>query len=232
VKRALALELALVGVVGCSGLQANEAGVVGIEVRVPGPDSLEVGESIQLSAVPLDQNGDSVAAPITWDCLDPTATIDATTGVLTGVSVGTARVQANEGSLGSSFITFAVVGSADTVAISGDSIFTASVLSETFPVFTALLSSNNPPGPLVGRGVVFAITYPDPLTTAPSVALTTNNQLADTVLTTADGTATTSLGLVPGAAAPDSAVVTVSATRVRGAVVPGSAQRFVLHFTP
>ena len=231
-KRALALELALVCVVGCSGLQANEAGVVGIEVRVPGPDSLEVGESIQLSAVPLDQNGDSVAAPITWDCLDPTATIDATTGVLTGVSVGTARVQANEGSLGSSFITFAVVASADTVAISGDSIFTASALSETFPVDSALLLSNNPPGPVAGRSVVFAITYPDPLTAAPSVALTANHQLADTVLTSAEGAATTSLELVPGAVAPDSAVVTVSATRVRGAVVPGSGQRFVLHFTP
>jgi len=231
VKRALAW-LAVVGVVGCSGLDANEAGVVGIEVRVPGPDSLEVGESIQLSAVPLDKNGDSVAAPITWECLDPTATIDATTGVLTGVSVGTARVQANEGALGSSFITFAVVAPADTVAISGDSIFSASVLSETFPIFTALLSSNNPPGPLVGRAVVFAITYPDPLTTAPSVTLTTNHQLADTVLTIADGTAITSLELVPGAVATDSAVVTVSATRVRGAAVPGSGQRFVLHFTP
>jgi hypothetical protein len=232
VKRALAFGLAVVGVVGCSGLEANEAGIVGIEVRVPGPDSLEVGESIQLSAVPLDKNGDSVAVPITWECLDPTATIDATTGVLTGVSVGTARVQANEGPLGSSFITFAVVAPADTVAISGDSIFTASVLSETFPVFTALLSSNNPPGPLVGRAVVFAITSPDPLATAPSVALTTNHQLADTVLTAGDGTAITSLELLPGAAAPDSAVVTVSATRVRGAVVPGSGQRFILHFTP
>ena len=85
---------------------------------------------------------------------------------------------------------------------------------------------------MVGHAVVFAITYPGPLTTAPSVALTTNHQLADTVLTSADGTAITSLELVPGAVAPDSAVVTVSATRVRGAVVPGSGQRFVLHFTP
>ena len=97
--RALALLFAVVAVVGCSGLEANEAGVVGIEVRVPGPDSVEVGESIQLSAVPLDKNGDSVAAPITWECLDPSATIVETTGVLTGVSVGTARVQASEGSL-------------------------------------------------------------------------------------------------------------------------------------
>src|SRR5262249_45979074 len=118
VRQSLALALAVAGVVGCSGLEATEAGVVGIEVRVPGPDTLEVGESIQLSALALDKNGDSVAAAITWECPDPAATIGETTGVLTGVSVGNARVQANEGSLGSSFITFAVIAPADTLAIS------------------------------------------------------------------------------------------------------------------
>ena len=43
---AMALALALAG---CSSLDETQ-GVVGIETGVPGPDSLEVGESIQLTA--------------------------------------------------------------------------------------------------------------------------------------------------------------------------------------
>ena len=89
-RRALGYLLAAM-TAGCSGLTEDEGGVVGIEVQVPGPDSLEVGESIQLAARPLDKNGDSVAATVVWVSVDPTAVIDASTGVLTGVSVGSAR---------------------------------------------------------------------------------------------------------------------------------------------
>jgi hypothetical protein len=218
-------------VVGCSGLTAAEGGVVGIEVRVPGPDSIEVGESIQLAAKPLDKNGDSAAAAVTWVSADPTASIDAATGVLTGVSVGTARVQATVGTLGSRLITFAVVPSADTLEISGDSIFSAPAASPTLPGFTTLLASFNPVGPAAGRRVVYAVTLPDPATTTPTVVFA-NGHLADTVTTGADGTAVATLGLLPGAIAPDSVVVTIGATRIRGAVVPGSGQRFILRFTP
>src|SRR6185369_14093438 len=82
VSRRLALGCML-AVMGCSSLTEGQAGVVGIEVRVPGPDSVEVGESIQLGARPLDKNGDSAAAAVTWVSVDPTATIDPATGVLT-----------------------------------------------------------------------------------------------------------------------------------------------------
>src|SRR5215210_686431 len=85
--------------VGCSGLTEEEAGVVGIEVSVPGPDTVEVGETIQLSARPLDRNGDSAAAPVTWISTDPAAVIDAAGGQLTGVAPGTTRVQATVGAL-------------------------------------------------------------------------------------------------------------------------------------
>jgi Big-like domain-containing protein len=219
-------------VVGCSGLTEAEGGVVGIEVRVPGPDSIEVGESIQLSAKPLDKNGDSAAIAVTWVSADPTATVDAATGVLTGVSVGTARVQATVGSLGSSLISFAVVAPADTLAISGDSVFATPADTPVFPNFVTVLSSFNPAGPVPSHGVVYAITSPDPLTTSPTVVLTTNSGLADTVPTAADGTAVSSLRLLAGATAPDSVIVTVSSTRIRGAVVPGSGQRFIIRFTP
>lgn len=230
-RRALAWLLPLLAV-GCSGLDEGEAGVVGIEVQVPGPDSLEVGESIQLSARPLDKNGDSVATPVTWVSVDPTASIDAATGVLTGLSLGSARVQASVGSLGSALITFAIAPRADTLQIAGDSIFTASVTASPLPDFTTVLFSFSPLGPVPSQGVIYAITSPDPLAGPPPVVLSTNTQVTDTVPTTSEGTAVTSLALVPGAVPPESVVVTISATRIRGAVVPGSGQRFILRLTP
>lgn len=230
-RRALACLLPLLAA-GCSGLDEGEAGVVGIEVQVPGPDSLEIGESIQLGAKPLDKNGDSAAVAITWVSADPTASIDPVTGVLTGVSAGSARIQATVGSLGSALITFAIVPRADTLAIAGDSIFTATVTTLPLPDFPTLLSSFNPAGPVPSQGVIYAITSPDPLTNPVSVVLGTNNQVADTVPTDANGAAVTHLVLVPDAAVPESVIVTVDARRIRGAVVPGSGQRFILRLTP
>jgi hypothetical protein len=231
VKARLAVGVAL-AVAACSGLDEGEAGVVGIEVQVPGPDSLEVGQAIQLTAKPLDKNGDSAATAVTWVSADPTATIDAATGVLTGVSVGGARVQATVGSLGSSLITFAVVPAADTLVIAGDSIFTASISAPPLPTFTTVLWSFNPVGPVPTHAVVYAITSPDPLVTPPSVVLSGNSQVADTVITGADGAAVTSVALVAGATPPDSVIVTVSAAHIRGGPVQGSGQRFILRLTP
>jgi Big-like domain-containing protein len=231
VRGRLALGLML-AVMGCSSLDEGQAGVVGIEVRVPGPDSIEVGESIQLGAKPLDKNGDSAAATVTWVSVDPTATVDAATGVLTGLSPGSARVQATVGSLGSSLITFAVVPAADTLVIAGDSVFTTSLSTPALPTFTTVLFSFNPPGPVPSHAIVYAITSPDPLITPPSVVLATNSQVADTIGTDAGGAAAASLTLAAGTTPPDSVIVTVSATHIRGAVVAGSGQRFILRFTP
>jgi hypothetical protein len=229
VTRAVALALAAV-VVGCSGLDEVGGGVVGIEVRVPGPDSLEVGEAIQLTAKPLDKNGDSAAAAVTWVSADPTAAIDPVTGILTGVSPGTARVQATVGALGSGLITFSVVPSLDTLAIVGDSGFTTAPDVVPLPNFVTRLASANPAGPVVGERVIYAVTDPDPLTTTPAVVFMANNLPADTVVTGTDGTATASLQVIPGAVPPDSVVVGVRAQHVRGADVFGSGQRFILRF--
>jgi len=227
----LRLGLMLAGaVIGCSGLTEEEAGVVGIEVSVPGPDTVEVGETIQLSARPLDKSGDSTGSAVTWVCADPTATIDASTGALTGVSPGTARVQATVGSLGSELITFAVIAPADSIAIAGDSIFTvppdeAAVL----PNLTILVGSNHPPGLLPGRPVIYTITSPDPAAGTP-VVLLGGNVVSDTILTGSDGSAVATLVKQAGVPPPDSVVVTVRAERTRHATVPGSGQRFIIRF--
>ena len=216
---------------GCSGLDEGEAGVVGLEVRVPGPDTVEVGEAIQLSAKPLDKNGDSVGAAVTWVSVDPAAAIDAN-GVLTGVSVGTARVQAAVGALGSDLITFAVIARADTVALASDSIVTLPSGSVTSPPLTVQVVNLTAGAlALANRSVIFALTSPDPGAGPPPVLLE-GGVVADTVRTGTDGLAATTLAVVAGAIPPDSAIVTVRAERTRKAPVPGSGQRFIIRFTP
>lgn len=222
--------LLVAAALGCSGLTEGEAGVVGIEVRVPGPDTVEVGESILLGARPLDKNGDSATTAVTWTSADPSATIDPVTGVLTGVTAGTARVQAAVGTLASGFITFAVVPGADTLGVSADSSFTVPRGTVPLPSLVTILVSSIA-GPLPGRGVIYTITSPDPATISPTVLLT-GGVVSDTIPTGADGTAVATLVTVTGATEPDSVVVEVRAVHTRGAVVPGSGQRFVVRFQP
>ena len=221
------LVLLLLGALaGCSGLQETEGGVVQLDVTVPGPDSVEVGESIQLSAKPLDKNGDSVGTPVTWLSADATATIDAT-GLLTGISPGAARVQAGVGSLNSELITFAVVAPADTLVLPGDSVLTVPAGTGTSSDMVTRLDSFNPPGALPGRRVIYAITSPDPAAAPPAVVFSTGT-VADTLTTGADGTAAAVLSVI--GAPPDTVIVEARATRTRGAVVPGSGQRFIVLF--
>jgi hypothetical protein len=225
VSRRLAL-LLLGALAGCSGLQETEGGVVQLDVTVPGPDSVEVGESIQLSAKPLDKNGDSVGTPVTWLSADATATIDAT-GLLTGISPGAARVQAGVGSLNSELITFAVVAPADTLVLPGDSVLTVPAGTGTSSDMVTRLDSFNPPGALPGRRVIYAIISPDPAAAPPAVVFSTG-AVADTLTTGADGTAAAVLSVI--GAPPDTVIVEARATRTRGAVVPGSGQRFIVLF--
>lgn len=220
--------LCLAAISGCSGLQESEAGVVGVEVRVPGPDSVEVGESIQLSAKPLDKNGDSVATPVAWLSADASATIDAA-GVLTGVSPGTARVQASVGSLDSEIISFTVVAPADTIILPADSVLTVPAGTTAAPAMVVRLESFHPPGVLPGRRVVYTITSPDPAAATPTVVFG-GSAVADTTTTGDDGTATAALTVV--GTPPDTVIVDVRAKRTRGTEVPGSGQRFIVLFQP
>jgi hypothetical protein len=219
--------LLVAAALGCSGLTESEGGVVGIEIGVPGPDSVEVGESIQLTVKPINKNGDSVAAPVAWISADTTATIDPASGVLTGVSPGPARIQASVGSLRSPLITFTVVTRPDSLVLAGDSIVTVPAGTTTSPGLLTRLDTFTPPGPVVSGRVVYAITSPDPAAAPPPVVFA-GGAAADTVLTGGDGTATATVTAI--AAPPDTVIVQVRATRLRGTDVPGSGQRFVVVF--
>jgi hypothetical protein len=222
--------VALALAAGCSSLTEVDGGVVALEVTLPVPAIVEVNESLQLSARALNKDGDSVAAAIVWTAADSTLTIDASSGFLTGVSPGPGRVQASLGTLTSGVLTFSVIAPADTIIIAGDSVFTVATDVTASAPLVVRVESFAPAGPVQGRSVIYTLTSPDPATTSPTVAFP-NGQSEDTAATAADGTiSTVALARLAGLTAPDTAIVTVRATRTRGAVVPGSGQRFLVLF--
>jgi hypothetical protein len=217
-------------VAGCSNINEVSGGVVALEVTVPSPQTIEVNESLQLSARALNKDGDSVAAAIVWSVGDPTLTVDASTGVLTGVSPGTGRVQASVGTLTSGVFTFTVIAPADTIIIAGDSVFPVATDAPASAPLAVRLESLHPAGVVDLRPVIYTLISPDPATVPPTVALP-NGQSEDTSSTASDGTVTDMvLSRIAGLTAPDTAIVTVRAARTRGATVPGSGQRFIVLF--
>ncbi len=215
---------------GCSGLDEGEAGIVSLEVTIPSLSTLEVGEQLQLSAVPLNADGDVVPVAVSWRTPDPTiVAVDAATGLLTGVGPGTGRVQATAGSLSSDLLSFNIILGTDTLVIVGDSIVPVPLEPGTTGALVVQLRSFVPADPVPGGPVIYEITSPA-AGVVPVVALTGGVQI-DTLTTGADGTvATVMLSRTPGTVAPDTAIVQVRATRSSGAPVPGSGQRFIVLF--
>jgi hypothetical protein len=220
--------LPVLAVLGCSGLDEGEGGVVALQVEVPVPATVEVGDTLQLHATALDADGEPVDAAISWQAADATVSVNAT-GLVTGVSAGTGRVQAREGSLGSNVVTLTVIARADTLLVLGDSIRTVPADPGTSGDLVTGLRTFSPDAPVASRPVIYAITFPVG-GTAPGVTLSGGGQ-TETVNTGEDGTVTgMQLVRVAGRPPVDSAVVTVRAERTRGAAVPGSGQRFVIRF--
>jgi hypothetical protein len=215
---------------GCSNINEVSGGVVALEVTVPSPATIEVNESLQLSARALNKDGDSVAADIVWSVGDTTVNVDASTGVLTGVFPGTGRVQASVGSLNSGVFSFTVIAPADTIIIAGDSVITVATDVVSSTPLAVRLESLHPAGVAGPRPVIYTLTSPDPVTNPPTVAFP-NGQSEDTSTSASDGTVSDIiLSRVAGLTAPDTAIVAVRSTRTRGSTVPGSGQRFIVLF--
>jgi hypothetical protein len=223
--------LLLLATTGCSGLEEGAGGVVAIEVTVPDPATIEVNESLQLSARPLDSDGDSVGTAVVWRSADATATVDASTGVVTGVSPGKARVQATVGSLASAPIEFTVIAPADTIRIVGDSVLAVDQGATISPAMTIRLESLHPVGVVAAWPVIFTIISPDPAAGTPAVTFF-DGGVVDTITTASTGEAADSLAVVAGMTPPATVVVEVRAERTRGGAVPGSGQRFTVNFAP
>ena len=155
------------------------------------PSSIVIGATAQANASPKDQNGNVIAATVTWSSSAPTvASVNASTGLVTAQAVGTATLTAS-----------ATAGSA-TVAGSTQVMVTA------VPV-TAVLSSVsvNPSAVTIFVGdALTLVAGPKDQNNTPIAATVTWSSSANTIVNVNAGTGAIS-GLSPG-----SATITASAT--------------------
>jgi hypothetical protein len=227
--RRWALFLSVVGLQGCSNLTEGAGGVVGLQIQAPSLKTIEVGETLQLTAVALDKDGNPVATPVTWRAPDTTLTVDGATGAITGAFPGTGRVQAFVGSLSSELVTFTVIARADTLVLTGDSVITVPAGVTASAPLLAQLQSFSPAGPLPSRPVIYVVTSPPDV--GPHTVELPNAAVTDTVLTGTDGAVSSvTLNRVNGTTQPATGIVEVRAFRTRGEAVPGSGQRFTVNF--
>jgi hypothetical protein len=70
-----ALLLSLLLVLGCSDLTEEEGGAVALQITQPASTTLQVGESMALTAQALGKDGNPVDATISWRAPDPTLTV-------------------------------------------------------------------------------------------------------------------------------------------------------------
>jgi hypothetical protein len=225
------LVAALAGVLGCGNL-TEAGGVAGLEIRVPRPAAVEVGQTIQLAARALDRQGDSVGAAVTWLTPDTTVTLT-TDGLLTGRTGGqSARVQAQVGTIVSDFVVFTVNPRPDTLVLTGDSVLTVAAGVTTSAALLASLQSFAPPEPLAGHVITYAITAPSFADPALRTVELPGGVLSLAAVTGADGAPAPAVTVsrVAGQPSPDSAIVSVAAATATGSPVPGSGQRFIIRF--
>ncbi len=94
----LLLTTAALCLVGCGGLTETGDGVTFLDVLRPASTTLEVGATVQLTAVARDARGEPVDAIIRWVSGDDFVAVDAVTGVVTALAEGTGgRIQASTG---------------------------------------------------------------------------------------------------------------------------------------
>jgi len=232
-RRAVVPLLLAVGLAGCSSLTETAGGVGVVVVLVPSPAEVEVAQTIQLQAVALDGNQDTLDVPIVWLALDTTITVDSTAGLLTGRTPGqTGRVIARAADLYSSEVKFTVLPAVDSlVRVSSDTQTVAA--SETLSTdLVVRLDGGDPPVPISGRRVVYQVVEP---VFASADDRTVEFQGGLLLLTAVTG----STGVPPGVklqkrsgkTPPDSAIVEASAYQPAGGpAVPGSGTRFIIRF--
>lgn len=235
-KQRKALGLLLAAALGCSNLTGDSKTPIVIDVfPVAGSGisgQVEIGDTAVLTAVALNQQGDSVAATFTWRTADTGIVfLDPQTGQVSGKQVGTARVQARSGPLISDLVTLNVVPMADSlVVIPPDSARLLATDTASAPLIAAM-DSINPDGPLSGRRIVYEITQFFPATDSASL---NGGLFALNATTTATGqpSAPVYVRKIPGRPHPDSVYVEIRSFRPSGVLIPGSGQMFIVRFDP
>ena len=236
--RARAAGLAILALAGCSDLASNDDTVIAIQVTSPPGAIVEVGDTVQYTAVALNKNGDPIPTTITWSTPDTAnIAVDSLTGEVIGLKGGTqGRVQANADGLVSPLNILTVIVTADTlILVPPDTLSIDTLLTTTSPPLVARLEAFSPPSPVASRIIFYEIVEPvfaDPGTRTVEFG---NQMLADTATTGSNGEPLNPVVImrVAGVTPPDSAIVEISATKHQGTeVVPGSGQRWIIRFIP
>ena len=208
-----------------------------LEVVRPEVTQLEIGDSLQMQAQALDQDGNVVPdAGLWWSTPDTTLRVDSLLGWVVPLEPNlSGRVIARAGSLVSSPTTFSFVARADTlILVSAEDVTVPAEEASSGPI-DVRIESFDPAGPLSGRPVIFEViepVFPDPL--ARTVELSTG-VLLDTVQTSSTGGPVPAVELrtAGGGPPPDSAVVEIRSFRARGTTaVAGSGRRVIVRFAP
>jgi hypothetical protein len=199
-------------------------------VSLPDSGRVEVGDTLRPTARALNGHGDSVAATIVWARLDTTVqVVDSQTGATVGLIGGqTGRIQARVGNLRSNPLTIAVQSPLDSITRIGPrqssvTVSTPDSLSDSLQV----QAFTTPAGALSQTGRTIAFTT----TVYPGIGTTVTLVPRDTVTTNASGIAVVQVRYT-GGPRPDSVVVSASARRHDGSVVPGTPVTFVVGFLP
>lgn len=231
--------MVVLGLVSCSNAGELADGVIAIQVIAPVPPVVDFGDTTQYIAVPLDQEGDSISAPVVWVTPDDSSItiVNASTGLVTGVKPNTqGRVQAVLGELKTALFTLTILARPDTIILPADSVQTVADGVTSAEPLLPVIASDNPAGPAAGHRVFFTIVKPvfADTTGVQNVTFGTspNQSLSQTVVTNTEGLPTTQVlvSRVPGRTAPDSVLISVTAWQSSGAPVPGSGQQFLVLF--
>ncbi len=228
--------LVLLALVACSNAGELADGVIAIDIILPNPSTLDYGDTARFVAIPLDQNGDSVPADVVWRTPDDSTItiVDSVLGLVVGNRPGTGgRVQASLGDYRTGLDSVRFQARADTLIYLGPASSTVAADAAASDSLTARLESFDPPAELLaGRPMIFRVIEPAFADTSQRTVVLPNGALVDTIATGPGGTPTPFVTLQrrPGFTAPDSAVVQVEAYQALGAQVPGSGQRYVVHF--
>jgi plastocyanin len=107
-----AAALALATLAACSGGDSTSPGGTPVlaAVRLFAPKgTITVGETVQLTASPKDQNGDPFNAAVTWSSSNNAVATVSATGLVSGQAVGIATITAASGSVSSTPLVLNVI---------------------------------------------------------------------------------------------------------------------------
>ena len=95
----------------CSKLSTTEGGIGSVEIALPSPAEVEVGGTLQLTAIARGTDGETLDVPIYWRALDTTIAVDSVGGRADQASMAalTGRVVARAVDLYSAIATFTVL---------------------------------------------------------------------------------------------------------------------------